>query len=295
MSKGEEHRFGGDWTETKLRILQNYLSGYTTALKFQPFHKVYIDAFAGTGTRAEKARNSQAQLLPELAEDEPLGLLDGSAAIALQCEPPFDEFVFVERNPNHYEALSHLRDEYPDKSSKIRLIHGDANEELNKLCGAWDARTQRAVLFLDPYGMQVEWTTIEAIAETASIDLWILFPLGIGVNRLLTRSGDIPSSWRERLNLLLGTDDWFTAFYKVEPQENLFGEVEWAVIKQKVDVIGGYFVDRLKSIFPGVAAEPKILRNSRNSPIYLLCFAAANPRGKDIALRIAGHLLRNID
>ena len=57
--------------------------------------------------------------------------------------------------------------------------------------------------FSNPYGMQVEWTTIEAIAATKAIDLWILFPLGIGVNRLLTKSGDIPESWRKRLELLL--------------------------------------------------------------------------------------------
>ena len=30
-------------------------------------------------------------------------------------------------------------------------------------------------------------TTIEAIARTKGIDLWLLFPLGIGVNRLLTK------------------------------------------------------------------------------------------------------------
>jgi hypothetical protein len=44
------------------------------------------------------------------------------------------------------------------------------------------------------YGMQVDWTTVEAIARTKAIDLWVLFPLGIGVNRLLTKSGDIPDS-----------------------------------------------------------------------------------------------------
>jgi len=31
--------------------------------------------------------------------------------------------------------------------------------------------------------MQVDWTTLEAVASTQAIDIWILFPLGIGVNR----------------------------------------------------------------------------------------------------------------
>jgi hypothetical protein len=56
--------------------------------------------------------------------------------------------------------------------------------------------------------------------------------------------------------------------------------------------IGRYFNNRLKSIFAAVADEPKVLRNSANSPLYLLCFAVGNPRGAPIALRIANHLLK---
>ncbi len=41
--------FGGPWTKEKLAILNKYLDAYTTALKNQPFHLIYIDAFAGTG------------------------------------------------------------------------------------------------------------------------------------------------------------------------------------------------------------------------------------------------------
>jgi hypothetical protein len=38
-----------------------------------------------------------------------------------------------------------------------------------------------------------------------------------------------------------------------------------------------------------------VLRNSRNVPLYLLCFAVGNAgKGKDIALRIANHLLKEV-
>jgi len=45
-----------------------------------------------------------------------------------------------------------------------------------------------------------------------------------------------------------------------------------------------------------VVAEPGVLRNSRNNPLYLLCFAVGNPgaRAKEIALRIANHLLKEV-
>ena len=105
------------------------------------------------------------------------------------------------------------------------------------------------MLFLDPYGMQVEWKTIEAIAVTKAIDMWLLFPLGIGVNRLLTRTGDIPSSWRERLTTLLGRDDWYDDFYRVEKTTNLFGDDESQVVRASIETIGRYFNERLRSVF----------------------------------------------
>lgn len=166
---------------------------------------------------------------------------------------------------------------------------------MRDLCGKnWQKR--RAVLFLDPYGMQVDWNTLEAVAQTQAVDLWLLFPLGIGVNRLLTRSGDIPVPWRQKLDAFLGTEDWYDEFYRVatEPQDTLFPRDEDRITKASLETIGRYFVDRLRTIFPGVADEPGVLRNKSNNPLYLFCFAAANENGAPTALRIANHLLRDL-
>lgn len=297
---GKAHRFGGDWTTAKLDVLAKYLASYTTALKEKPsknrpFRKGYIDAFAGTGYRDarrddESGKPSQGLLLPDLAEQEPQALLDGSARLALKTEPRFDRYVFIERRVERCAQLEALKAEFPHLASDIQIRHGDANTEIQELCKK-DWSSHRAVLFLDPYGMQVEWRTIESIAGTKAIDLWLLFPLGIGVNRLLKRSGDIPESWRRRLNTLLGTEDWYEDFYRVESMPTLFGGAEDRVVKATTDTIGRYFNERMKSIFAAVAEHPKVLRNSANSPLYLLCFAAGNQNGAAIALRIANHLL----
>ncbi len=58
-----------------------------------------------------------------------------------------------------------------------------------------------------------------------------------------------------------------------------FGGKQEHVVKARMLTIGRYFVARLKTIFPGVAEEPGVHRNSTNSPLYLLCFAASNERG----------------
>lgn len=298
-SRGRGHRFGGDWTEKKLDILGGYLQAYTTALKNQPFEKVYIDAFAGTGYRSAKTPSlgdgaaMPIGLFPEeeqVAEEQD-NLVAGSAVIALKTEPHFQRYIFIESDPKRFASLAKLRHDFPDRAAAIVIRQGDANEEVRKLCRSnW--RGQRAVLFLDPYGMNVEWATLQAIAETRAIDLWLLFPLGIGVNRLLTKSGDIPPEWSACLDRLFGTHDWREAFYSPAPQIDLFGETG---VTKDADFgsIGRYFNKRLESIFPAVAPQPGVLRNSSNNPLYLLCFAVSNPEKKAIApaLKIARHLL----
>lgn len=262
----------------------------------RPFRKGYIDAFAGTGYRDARrddrtSESAQTLPLPDLAGPEPQALLDGSARLALKTQPRFDRYVFIERSPERCAQLTCLKQEFPDLAPDIHIRQGDANTEIQELCRK-DWSSHRAVLFLDPYGMQVDWATIEAIARTKAIDLWVLFPLGIGVNRLVTKSGDIPESWRRRLTLLLGTEDWYEEFYRHETMPTLFGGAEERVVKASTETIGRYFVDRLKTIFAAVADAPKVLRNSANSPLYLLCFAVGNPNGAPIALRIANHLLQ---
>jgi three-Cys-motif partner protein len=294
---GKGHLFGGGWTTEKLDLVAEYLVGYTTALKNTRFKKGYIDAFAGTGYRtqreSEAGLSSQTLLFPDLAKAEPQNLLDGSAVRALKTTPQFDSYVFIERSPARCEQLEELRSQFPDRASAIQIRQGEANLEIQALCSKnWSSH--RAVLFLDPYGMQVEWKTIDAIAKTRAIDLWVLFPLGIGVNRLLTKSGGIPQSWRKRLDLLLGTEDWYEEFYRIESSPTLFGNREDKIIKATTDTIGRYFIRRLNTVFAGVADEPKVLLNSARCPLYLLCFAVGNPKGAKIALRIANHLLKKV-
>ena len=288
-------RFGGRWTSQKLEVLSGYLKSYTTALKDTPFRKAFIDAFAGSGYRdLTVSEASQFPLFPDLASEEPQGLLNGSARLALQTEPMFDRYIFIERSPDRCRLLEELKNDFIDRAELIDIRQRDANEEIRDLCDkSWTRR--RAVLFLDPYGMQVEWDTIEAVARTKAIDMWLLFPLGIAVNRLLTTSGDIPESWQRRLSLLFGTDDWYKEFYDVKAGTDLFGaETEQTVKNADMEKIGTFFNNRLKEIFAGVLEEPGVLKNSSNNPLYLMCFAVGNEHGKGIALNIAGHLVRGL-
>jgi three-Cys-motif partner protein len=284
--------FGNGWTEKKLKILADYLSSYNTALKNQPFTRVYIDAFAGTGYREKQERAFAVPgLFADIQEEEPQRFLKGSAKRALEVEPPFDKYIFVESAPDNVEHLEHLRQEHNDKATAIEVVEGDANNFVRQYCQDQNWRSVRAVLFLDPFATQVEWNTIEAVAATQAIDLWYLFPL-MAVNRLLAK--DPSKACRERLDAIFGTEEWFKAFYRTKKVPRFFGPSE--VVQKTCDFegIGKFFLGRLRSIFAGVAETPKVFPNSRGSPLFQLFFAVGNAKGAPIALRIANHLLRNI-
>lgn len=292
MSGEQMQMFGGDWTQQKLEMLKKYLAAYTTALKDKPFELVYIDAFAGTGYREAKSKDvGKVQPFFELAEEEPQQFLDGSARIALQVQPNFHKYVFVEKSPKRFKELVKLKDEYLKLADRIDLEEGDCNDYLQHICRDWNWRRRRAVLFLDPFGMQVDWETLEAVAGTKAIDVWIVFPLS-AVNRVFQQDGKIPDSWRQRVDRIFGTSDWYEHFYDEKTEHTFFGDTSRTRKVSTFTSISEYYNKRLKSIFAQVAENPRVLCNSRRSPLFLLCFAAGNPRGAPIAIRIARHILK---
>jgi hypothetical protein len=74
--------------------------------------------------------------------------------------------------------------------------------------------------------------------------------------------------------------------------DDVFSEDTGYAKRTNIDAIGRFFVSRLERVFVGVSQHPLPLRNSKGVPLYLLCFAAANPRGAKPALKIANYLLR---
>ena len=260
----------------------------------QSFRFAYIDAFAGTGYRTLKeSENATELMLPEMFEPEVQKFLVGSARVALEVTPRFDKYIFIEKDETHFSELQQLKERFSDLQADIELVQDETNSYLQKLCSYnWIRGQRRAVLFLDPYGMAVKWKTIEAIAKTHAIDLWLLFPLGIAVNRLLRNNGEINRAVQNTLNEFFGTQDWFDEFYTVNETLSLFENPQGRHKIADFDSIEAYFIKRLESVFTQVAKNPLRLYNSRNNPLYLLCFAAGNPKGASTAVKIAQDILK---
>jgi three-Cys-motif partner protein len=296
MTKNDKTRqlFGGDWTEEKLAILKKYLCAYNTVLKKQHFTRIYVDAFAGTGYRVQRQNQFQMpDIFAESNDQETQELLKGSAKLALEVEPPFDRFVFVETDAAKVSELQALKAKHPDKADQIDIVCADANEFLQEYCAKQNWRQHRAMLFLDPFATEVVWTTVQAVAATKAMDVWILFPL-MAVNRLLAK--DVSKSFRKRLDTIFGTTEWFERFYRTTKEDDIFGQ-SLETVRKACDFkgIGDFYAERLRAVFAGVAAERCVWDNSRGSPLFQFFFAAGNEKGAPIAVGIADDILRKKD
>ena len=163
-----DHEFGGTLTDLKLSIVEAYLRGFTTALSGKNFKLWYIDAFAGTGERTVRLEGRPATLL-DTKMDERIERRRGSAQIAIDTAPAFDRLVFMDKKKRHVTALNALKAAHPERD--ITVVRGDANRAIQSEIDWSGWSRTRAVMFLDPYGMAVEWATLEAIQKTRAIDL----------------------------------------------------------------------------------------------------------------------------
>ena len=265
----------GSWSVEKLDLLRKYLQAYVTVLRRQTWCKgyEYIDAFAGTGK--PKSRDEQRYV-------------DGSPGVALGLPYPFTKYHFIERSNWRIKKLERLRKEFPDR--QIAIYSGDCNEVLRrKIVPELPLKSyKRAIAFLDPFGMQLEWDSLEQVARTQTIEVFLNFSvMAINRNVRLRRKEDISPAVRERMDRFWGTD-WEAELY--EQEQTLFGP-ETVRIRQSGKELGQRFQNRLKQIFPHCTV-PVLMTNSKRAPLYCLIFAGHNETGIKIADDIFGKFLK---
>jgi len=276
-------RFGSaQHTARKLDKLEEYLERFTLVLKRQAFELIYFDAFAGT-PEIDVGEGARAGFFV----DDIHPFLKGSSERALKFGTKFKRYIFVDSRRQNVLELETLKKIHPDVADRIEIRHSDANKELLQFCDAWP-KMRRAVVFLDPFGNQVAWETIEAIAATEAIDLWYLFPAGLGVYRQLANQ-DAEAS----LDRLFGTPDWRTAFYEERTTQDLFQQRQERIPVATPESITRYMIERLKTTFRGGVLDEWLPLGSDGRHSYSLIFACANPRpqANQLARRLAKGVL----
>lgn len=211
--------------------------------------------------------------------------LKGSPRVALDIANPFTSYLFIERSAERLRELEALKTSY-GVNRNISIHAGDANDALHALLAKrrhW--RNVRGVVFLDPFGMHVPWATVEALARTKVIEVFVNFPLGMAIGRLLARSGDITPGRQFALDEYFGSPAWRQHAYR--ETQTLFGPGV-----EKLDDAGPRIVKwyraRLAEAF-GYASTARLITNTRGGHLYYLIWAGPKPLG----LKVANHVLRH--
>lgn len=278
----------GPWAKEKLHALSQYLDYYTRVLKNQPWRLLYVDAFAGGGTAMIRAVNreptDQVPLLDEPDDSEQQEFILGSPRIALELTNPFDTYVFIDASGARIAELEELRSEF-ENTRKIYLREGRADEQISWVLGQNVKRkTHRGVAFLDPFGAHISWDSVKGLAATGLFEVLINFPLHMALVRLMKNDAQIPDADRAQLDSFFGSDEWVSDVY--ETRNDLLGTITKKRDDYMVRLLQRYR-SQLKHAF-GFVSEPKVIRNTRNSPLYYLLWAGPHKKGLEGANYILG-------
>jgi three-Cys-motif partner protein len=288
----------GPWARDKLHRLEKYLSAYTTIMKEQRWCQgyYYIDAFAGPGSHTVRAtefdnRQFAQTALLEAAEfgteqKEQQQFLAGSPRVALAIPHPFTSYVFVERSTERVASLEKLKEDYGE-TRKILIRNQECTKYLEERVAKnpkVDWKTNRAVVFLDPFGMQVGWPTIEVLAATGAIEIFLNFPVGMAIQRLLKkRPEEYTDAQRRKLDDYFGASGWFDVLYK--KTQTLFDDDSQEKVNASGQALLKWYRDRLQVLFKHVS-KAALIRNTRRGHLYYLLLASNKQTGVKIANEI---------
>jgi three-Cys-motif partner protein len=234
-------------------ILDAYLNRFAQACK-RAGGWYALDLFAGTGLNWSTTRNQA---------------INGSALIALEAGSPAAIKVAVaESHAGAREALAHRTERYGDR---VASFNDDANKIVAAMLGLIPRRAP-AFAFLDPEGSELEWPTVEAIAEHKrehspnKIEQLILFPTDMGFVRL---APDHP----ELVTRIYGHDGWKGIYARRESGQISAEEARGEYVRM--------YAEGFKRLGYATVLDRQI-KKSNGQPMYFLIFATDNNAGEKI-------------
>lgn len=233
----------GEWSRDKHHFLRRYLDAFTTAMKAKGWGGLhYIDLFSGAGV--ERIKNS--------AELE-----WGSPLIAAKLRYPFSQLHVVELDTKKFEALQE-RLNGCELDTPAQCLRGDCNEKVREITKEVP-KGSLSVAFLDPYGLDLQFRTVDALSERRG-DLIIYFPDFLDIVRNRSRYVEKPDS---KLDAFLGSCvDWRSAIKDVSQDE--LASVFYNLYAKQLRDLGYRYIDAKRICRKGTRRLYKLIFCSRS-------------------------------
>lgn len=265
---GLQTRTASDHTKNKLEALKRYIEMFLIATKNMRWRAWnYIDLQSGPG---------------KVKIRRPHEIILGSPLIALNAPRPFTNYWFVDLDSENIKALKRRTDQ-SERINKVITICGDCNAVVDDIVksinetdrvyreGIWPSLN---LAFLDPEGLELEWSTVEKLASVNRMDLIINVSTS-GFERNVEKM--INSSDTSLLEAFFGTNNWRGVYDQVRNEDGDHKRRAMLDFYKRALRKYGY-----KFIFDDLVPDELVFKNSRGRHLYTLVGASKSERGRDL-------------
>ena len=244
---------------------------FTNSMVNKPWReRFYIDLFSGPGKCVLRENGD---------------IILGSPLISLAIPHPFTSYIFIDENKECIDALK-IRCKSHEANKNITYENADGNKIVNNIVkrikaidnifikGKWSSIN---LAFLDPNGLELEWSTIEALSEINKMDLIIHYSQS-GLTRNLELCCDDPND--NVIDKFFGDKNW----RGIHKQNQIQSETVTRAHSQLID----YYKKKLANLgyidihtLGHEPYDPLVRTSQTKAPLYRLLFASKNRLGHD--------------
>jgi three-Cys-motif partner protein len=247
----------GRWTRDKLYFWKRYIDITTKAMcgergaRAFPDGVVYVDFFGGAGVCSIKGH--------------PDRRFPGSAIIAAHAPKPFAKIIACEKDKSRAEACR-VRLGNTSVADRCEVLEGDCNELVGQLVSKIPRRAL-TLAFIDPKGLDVQFSTVTTLSNNARVDFVVLFADALDINR--NAEHVYRSDPRSKLDQFLGPDsNWREELDNLENPDHVTRRRLFAEIYQR----------QLKRLLGFEFSNEKVM-TCKGRPLYRLVYASKSDLG----------------
>jgi three-Cys-motif partner protein len=237
----------GYWGRRKYHFLSRYLALFSTGMKNKWPVRHFIDLFAGSGRALLKGSRE---------------VVLTSSTLAATVDSPFTRIHSCDADASKCKALNARLTALRDPST-FAVHHGDANRVVGAIVNSVPS-SALCVTFADPYGLHLDFETVQRIASIRS-DLIIL--LADNMDALRDWASIYLQNPKSSLDRFMGEPGWRDMFASTPSDK-------------QAEAFRKRYQERLETLGYQHFAHERF-QNSQGRDIYSLLYATRHPRGLD--------------